>query len=64
MQSGSSNAQRQDSADVSPSKVPDQKDAAGANSQVAGNVELQKRLERLEQRVQALENKYAIGHRK
>ncbi|PPJ54482.1 hypothetical protein CBER1_02523 [Cercospora berteroae] len=64
MQSSSSNAQHHDSADFSPRKVPDQKDAAEAHPQVVGNLELQKRLGRLEQRVRVLENKSAIGQRK
>ncbi|CAK1359739.1 unnamed protein product [Cercospora beticola] len=64
VQSGSSNAQHQGSADVSPRKVPDQKNIAGANPQVAGSVELQKRLERLEQRVQVLEDRIALDRRK
>ncbi|KAF2210266.1 hypothetical protein CERZMDRAFT_106875 [Cercospora zeae-maydis SCOH1-5] len=64
VQTGNSNAQHQDSPDSSPRKLPENEEDVGTHVQIAEKMGLQKRLERLEQRMQVLEDQVALDRRK
>ncbi|KAM3421517.1 hypothetical protein BST61_g1906 [Cercospora zeina] len=64
VQTGSSNAEHQKSPDASPCKLPAKKQDVVTDEQFTEHLELHKRLERLEQRMQMLEDQIALDRRK